>query len=81
MTSRRHGVNWVSVSLADKCGSDESTDKMGLGRFGRDICDAFPFFLFFFSFKNTRCILNLLHYDLFSLRRKFLAKTLIGGRD
>lgn len=48
MTSRRHGVNWVSVSLADKCGSDESTDKMGLGRFGRDICDAFPFFLFFF---------------------------------
>lgn len=77
MTSRRHGVNWVSVSLADKCGSDESTDKMGLGRFGRDICDAFPFFLFF-SFKNTRCILNnLLHYDLFSLRRKFLA-TLIG---
>lgn len=50
MTSRRHGVNWVSVSLADKCGSDESTDKMGLGRFGRDICDAFPFFLFFFFF-------------------------------
>lgn len=67
MTSRRHGVNWVSVSLADKCGSDESTDKMGLGRFGRDICDAFPFFLFF-SFKNTRCILNLLRSFFFKAK-------------
>lgn len=67
MTSRRHGVNWVSVSLADKCGSDESTDKMGLGRFGRDICDVFPFFLFF-SFKNTRCILNLLRSFFFKAK-------------
>lgn len=53
MTWCRHGVNWVSVSLPDKCGWDESTvsaDKMGLGRFGRDICDAFPFSFFFVSF-------------------------------
>ena len=58
MTWCRHGVNWVSVSLPDKCGWDESTvsaDKMGLGRFGRDICDAFPFsFFFLFLFSRIR---------------------------
>lgn len=53
MTWCRHGVNWVSVSLPDKCGWDESTvsaDKMGFGRFGRDICVGFLFSFFFCFF-------------------------------
>lgn len=73
MTWCRHGVNWVSVSLPDKCGWDESTvsaDKMGLGKFGRDICDGFPFsFFFLFLFLRIRDVflISLSYRIIFSL--------------